>query len=226
MNVGNVEESMRVQSLLWEKLGGRYVASGDLAVIALFNGMAKRVVLTSMGRMGRLFIEGKLDYTHTYVRGSWNVKARRFTAELSLVSPGYWRDTDTYVKVGPTIEVAVNGTTLVSRPNLCHEAENIGDIQGRHVVVHILGTVMDGRRRTYAVFSCSEDKLVLDDPFFARYAYDKRNLYDEFDGLKVEFRELFIKRGRIVKILVNPSCEEYASTVQKLYGVRVSCPLY
>jgi hypothetical protein len=113
---------------------------------------------------------------------------------------------------------------LISRPNICHEAENIGDRQGKHVVVHVIGTVMTGRDYFYTAFRCSEDILpLLDGPIFDRFAYDKRELYDEFDGLKVEFRELFVKKGRLVKILVNPSCEEYVSTVHRLFGTYVSC---
>jgi hypothetical protein len=58
---------------------------------------------------------------------------------------------------------------------------------------------------------------------FDRFAYDKRKVYNDITGAHVEFREIFVKGGRIVKVLINPSCREYIETVYKLYGVNVEC---
>ena len=219
-------ETVGAQEIFFQKFRNRLVWSGDLAAVALAMGWAKQITLMGLGNL--LYIDGKFDFRPDYsVYGYWQSRRRRkFVARLSLVSEGYWSAGNTYVKVWPGIEVAVDGEVLASRPNICAETVNIDGGGGKQVVVHIVGTVVMTAHADfrYTAFRCSEWLLPwLDSPMFDRFAFDKRNVYNSISGLPVEFRELFVKRGRVVKVLVNPSCEEYASTVRKLYGVVVRC---
>jgi len=113
--------------------------------------------------------------------------------------------------------VAVDGEVWLSRPNICY-------VEDAGVVVHIIGTVATAAGERYTAFRCSEWSLpLLKEPIFDRFAFDKRNLRNEVTGLPIEFVDVFVKRGRVVKALVNPSCEEYVETVHRLYGLREKC---
>jgi hypothetical protein len=187
----------------------KYVATGDLAAVALKRASATEVKLVSYGNI--LYIENP-----TY-KGFWKLPTwrRKFFMTLPWVSEGLWAVNDkTYIKVGQDIEVVVDGKAYISRPNICSIAEG-----GRQdVVVHIVGTL----RRVptglyYTAYRCSEWVLpIAREPLFERFAYDKQNSRNEF-------REVFIKGGRVVMVLVNPSCREYSEAVHKLYGSFVEC---
>jgi len=201
----------------------RYVSSGDLATIALANGWAKQITLQSSGDF--LYVGGSFDFDPTnYVDGFWRLRRRRFVATLSLASQGYWSAGGgrTYVRAGDRIEVVVDGRVWLSRPNICATVEEAGS--GRQVVVHVVGTVPIAAGDAYTAFRCSEFRLpLLNEPLFDRFAFDKRNLRNDITGQPVEFIDVFVKRGRVVKVLVNPSCEEYVDTVYKLYRDRIKC---
>jgi hypothetical protein len=199
----------------------KYVATGDLASIALARGWAENVVLASSGNILR--IEGRIRFdTSLRVQGFWKLPTmrRKFSASLPLASEGFWAADGVHVEVGrEAIEVVAYGKTYISRPNICGAAEGAGG-GGRDVAVHIVGTV----RRAfggvyYTAFRCSEWLLPLSqEPLFDRFAFDKKV---HNDG--AEFREVFVKSGRVVKVLVNPSCREYSEAVYKLYDTLVKC---
>jgi len=219
----NVGGAVDVKELLFQKLRFKHVGSGDLAVVALAAGWSKAIMLTGMGNF--LYVDGKFDFSPGYnVFGYWRRRGYVFSVALPLMSQGFWARGNTYVRVGNTIEVSVNGEVLVSRPNVCAIAESTESTGDKHVVVHVLGTVPVAYAYRYTAFNCSEWILpLLEDPVFDRFAFDKRNIHNSVTGLPVEFRELFIKKGRVVKVLVNASCHEYVSTVHRLYGVDVKC---
>jgi hypothetical protein len=206
---------------LLQKLRNMYVASGDLAAVALANGGAKEVRLESLG--GLLYIGGRFDFDPTdYVDGVWRLRRRRFAVVLPLASRGRWGAGRTYVEVGERIEVAVDGEVWLSRPNICYGTEDAGG--DKHVVVHIVGTVATVSGERYTAFRCSEWILpLLKEPVFDRFAFDKRGVRNEVTGLPVEFVDVFVKRGHVVKVLVNPSCGEYVEAVRRLYGVEEGC---
>ena len=121
----------------------------------------------------------------------------------------------------------MDGKVYVSRPNICGIVESLFNRQ--HVVVHIVGTL---RRLStgmstgvyYTAFRCSEWILPLSmEPMFDRYGFDKRNLYNSIVETFVSIVEIFVKKGYVSKILINPSCEEYVETVRRLYGFSVKC---
>jgi hypothetical protein len=210
---------------LLQRLRSKYVATGDLASIALARGWAKRVNLTSDGRI--LHIDGKFHFDPSlHVQGFWKLPTtrRKFSTSLQLASEGFWVGDDAHVRVGrEVIEVVAYGKTYISRPNICGVAEDVGG-GGRDVVVHIVGTVRRTSGSVYTAFRCSEWILPLSpEPLFDRFAFDKRKVYNGITGRDVEFREVFVKKGRVVEVLVNPSCREYSETVYKLYGSIVEC---
>jgi hypothetical protein len=208
---------------LLQKLRNKYVASGDLAVVALANGWARQIRLVSSGSF--LYVGGGFYFDPMHgVEGFWRLRRRRFAATLSLESQGCWSADGgrTYVRAGDRIEVAVDGGVWLSRPNICATAEETGS--GGQVVVHVVGTVPAAAGDAYTAFRCSEFKLpLLNEPLFDRFAFDKRNLRNDTTGQPVEFIDIFVKRGRVAEVLVNPSCEEYVETVRRLYGIRERC---
>jgi len=213
-----------VKEVLFQKLRFKHVVSGDLAAIALAAGGAEEINLTGIGNF--LYVGGRFDFAPDYgVFGYWRCRGCIFHVRLPRVSPGLWGAGDTYVKVGNTIEVSVNGEVLISRPNVCAAAGSTAESTGdKHVVVHVLGTVPMAYGVRYTAFNCSEWILpLLEDPVFERLAFNKMNVHNHVTGLPVEFREVFVKKGRVVKVLVNASCREYISTVHRLYRVDVKC---
>jgi len=228
MGTGNsdVGEVSSIKDLLIQRLKNKYVATGDLAAVALARGWSREVRLISNSTV--LHIEGKFHFDPLYhVSGFWRLRTwrRKFFMTLPLVSEGYWSLGHSYVKVGQEkIEVVINGETWVSRPNICGMLERMGG--DKHVVVHIVGTLRALSAGVYyTAFRCSEWLFPLsrEEPMFWRFAFSKKNVYNDITGQPVQFWDVFIKRGRIVKVLVNASCEEYISTVLKLYGVHVKC---
>jgi hypothetical protein len=226
MGVDNsgVGEVSSVKDLLFQRLRNKYVATGDLAAVALARGWARDVRLISISTI--LYIEGKFYFDPSYhVQGFWKLPTwrRKFYKALPLVSEGLWGTGDTYVKVGENIEVVVDGKVWLSRLNICGVAERIGG--GEDVVVHVVGSVRAASMGVYyTAFRCSEWILPFSrEPMFDRFAFDKRNLFNSITERRLEFREIFIKGGRVVKVLVNPSCREYSETVYKLYGSFVAC---
>jgi hypothetical protein len=222
-----VGEVSGIKDLLFQRLRYKYVATGDLAAIALARGWAREVRLISNSNV--LYIEGKFYFDPSYyVSGFWKLptRRRRFFKSLPLVSEGLWAlDDKTYVRVGQDIEVVVDGKAYISRPNICGIAESVG---GGHddvdVVVHVVGALRGLTGVYYTAFRCSEWILPLSrESMFDRFAFDKRNVYNDITGRRVEFREVFVKGGRVVKVLVNPSCSEYSEAVYKLYGSFVAC---
>ena len=210
---------------LLQRLRSKYVATGDLASIALAVGWAKEVSLVSSGNI--LHIKGKFHFDPSlHVQGFWKLPTmrRKFSTSLTLASEGFWVADNAHVRVGrEAIEVVAYGKTYISRPNICGVAESIGG--GHDVVVHVVGTLKALSTGVYyTAFRCSEWILPLSrEPVFDRFAFDKRNLYNDITGGRVEFREIFTKRGRVVEVLINPSCREYSETVYKLYGSIVEC---
>jgi hypothetical protein len=208
---------MASQDLL-QRLRYKYVATGDLAAVALTRALASEVKLVSYGNI--LYIENPTYH----IQGFWKLPTwrRKFSTSLTLASEGFWAVNDkTYVKVGQEIEVVVDGEEYISRPNICGVAEG-----GRQdVAVHIVGTVRRALGGVYyTAFRCSEWFLPLSpEPLFDRFAFDKRKVYDDSTGGYVEFREVFIKGGRVVMVLLNPTCREYSETVYHLYGSLVEC---
>jgi hypothetical protein len=104
-------------------------------------------------------------------------------------------------------------------------AESIGGKQDVDIVVHIVGTL---RRPStgvyYTAFRCSEWILPLSmESMFDRFAFDKRGIRNFISERPVEFREVFVKSGRVIRVLVNPSCKDYSETVHRLYGSFVAC---
>jgi hypothetical protein len=200
-----------VQDLL-RRLRYKYVATGDLAAVALTRALASEVKLVSYGNI--LYIENSTYH----IQGFWKLPTwrRKFFVTLPWVSEGLWAVNDkTYVKVEQeAIEVVVDGKAYISRLNICGVAEG-----GRQdVVVHIVGTL---RRPSaglyYTAFRCSEWVLpIAREPLFERFAYNKQKFRNEF-------REVFIKGGRVVMALLNPTCREYSETVYNLYGSFVEC---
>jgi hypothetical protein len=222
-----VGEVSGIQDLL-QRLRNKYVASGDLAAIALARGWARDVRLISNGYV--LHIEGKFYFDPSYyVSGFWKSSTwrRRFYKALPLVSEGLWAvDDKTYVKVGQEkIEVVVNGKVYLSRLNICGVAESRDGGQDVDVVVHVVGTLRGLSTGVYyTAFSCSEWILpISSESLFDRFAFGKQGIQNYITGRRVEFREVFVKGGRVVKVLINPSCREYSETVYKLYGSIVSC---
>jgi hypothetical protein len=213
---------MASQDLL-QRLRSKYVATGDLAAVALARGWAKEVNLVSSGNI--LHIDGKFHFDpFLHVQGFWKLPTmrRKFSTSLMLASEGFWVADNAHVRVGrEAIEVVAYGRTYISRPNICGVAED-----GRQdVVVHIVGTLRRALGGVYyTAFRCSEWFLPLSpEPLFDRFAFDKRKVYNDITGRHVEFREVFVKKGRVVKVLVNPSCREYSETVYFLYGSLVEC---
>ena len=196
------------------------VVSGDLAAITLRNGYAKEIELVSYGRY--VEIHG-LGY---YISGFWSVRTRRFRIELPLAGKGLWRLGDTYVSVGKTIEVVVNGKRLVSRPNICADDSEFSEREDKRVYVHVIGSVAwpVGGGVGFTAFRCSDWKnSISNDLYASRFAFDKTNRRTYVDDLPIEGRDIFVKRGRVVKILMNATCEEYVRTVQRLFGVKPLC---
>jgi hypothetical protein len=201
------------------------VASGDLAAIALRNGYARKIELMSFGQY--VEIDGYMDYgMRLYIKGFWSMRTRRFRIELPLVRKGLWRLGDTYVSVGKTIEVVVNGKQLVSRPNICADDSEFSEHEDKRVYVHVIGSVawpIDSGVM-FTAFRCSDWRNFISNDFYAsRFAFDKTNRRTYADSLPIETHDIFVKRGRVVKILVNATCEEYVRTVQRLFGVRPLC---
>jgi|GEM_PF-6104703 hypothetical protein len=208
---------------LLQRLRYKYVATGDLASIALARGWAKEVNLVSSGNV--LHIDGKFHFDPSlHVQGFWKLPTmrRKFSTSLTLASEGFWVADNAHVRVGrEAIEVVAYGETYISRYNICGVAED-----GRQdVVVHIVGTLRRALGGVYyTAFRCSEWLLPLSpEPLFDRFAFDKRKVYNDITGRHVEFREVFVKKGRVVKVLVNPSCREYSETVYFLYRSFVEC---
>jgi hypothetical protein len=196
------------------------VASGDLAAITLRNGYAKEIELVSYGRY--MEIHG-LRY---YINGFWSVRTRRFRVELPLVRKGLWRLGDTYVSAGKTIEVVVNGKQLVYRPNICADDSEFSEHEDKRVYVHVIGSVAwpIGGNVMFTAFRCSDWKnSISNDLYASRFAFDKTNRRTYADSLPIETRDIFVKRGRVVKMLMNATCEEYVRTVQRLFGVKPLC---
>jgi hypothetical protein len=223
-----VGEVSGIQDLLIQRLRYKYVTSGDLAAIALARGWAREVRLTSNSNI--LYIDGKFYFDpNYYVNGFWKLPSwrRKFFMTLPLVSEGLWAvDEKTYVKVGQEkIVVMVGGKMYLSRLNICGLAETIGGGQDFDVVVHIVGTLRGLSTGVYyTAFRCSEWILQISrEPLFDRFAFSKLSVYNDITGRRVEFREVFVKGGRVVKVLVNPSCREYSEMVYKLYGFFVAC---
>jgi hypothetical protein len=228
MDVGNggVGEVSSVQDLLNRRLIRKYVTTGDLAAVALLRGWAREVKLYSNGVI--LHIEGKFYFDPTYyVSGFWFLRPRRrkFYKALPLVAEGVWAlDDKTYVRVGQEITVVIDGKTYISRPNVCGIAESIGARQDVDVVVHVVGSLRGLSGVYYTAFRCSEWILpFVREPMFDRFAFDKRGLKNDITGKPILFVDIFVKKGRIVKVLTNPSCEEYVRTVYRLYGSFVEC---
>ncbi len=202
----------------------KYVATGDLASIALARGRAEKVNLVSNGNI--LHIEGKLHFDPPlHVQGFWKLPTmrRKFFMSLPLASEGFWAADGAHVRVGrEAIEVVAYGKTYISRPNICGIAESVGG-GGRGAAVYIVGTVKRAFGGVYyTAFRCSEWLLLLSrEPLFDRFA--ERKVYNDATGRHVEFIEVFVKSGRVVKVLVNPSCREYSETVYKLYSSLVEC---
>ena len=201
------------------------VTSGDLAIIALRNGYAKKIELTSYGSY--IGIYGYVDCCgerHT-ATGFWSVRARRFKVELSLVEEGLWRlSDDTYVAVGRTIEVVVGGKSLVSKPNICADDSEFAEYPDRRINVHVIGSVPWFGGVKFTAFRCWDWRDPINNDFYAsKFAFDKTNRRTYVDETPIETRDIFIKRGRVVKVLVNPTCEEYVRTVERLFGVKTSC---
>jgi len=225
----DVGEVSSIKDLLIQRLKNKYVATGDLAAVALARGWSREVRLISNSKV--LHIEGKFHFDPLYhVSGFWKLRTwrRKFFITLPLASEGFWGGEKTYVRVGQeTIEVVVDGKVYISRPNICGVVESIGGgrEQRHHVVVHVVGTLRALSAGVYyTAFRCSEWLLPISrEPMFERFAFDKKNVYNDITGRPVQFWDVFIKRGRIVKVLVNASCAEYVDTVSKLYGVRVKC---
>ena len=217
-----------IKDLLLQRLRNKYVATGDLAAVALAVGWAREVHLVSSDRL--LYIGGKFVFDPYYsVSGFWKLPSwrRKFSMRLPLMSKGLWGLGDkTYVVVGQEkIEVVVDGKTYLSRTNICGLAESI-DSGGRHVVVHVVGTLRGPWEASelYTAFRCSEWLLSFSrEHMFNRYAFDKHRVHNDITGERVEFRDVFIKKGRVVDILVNPTCREYMETVYRLYRSYVTC---
>jgi hypothetical protein len=216
----DVGESLNVK----ERLLRKTIAVGDLAAVALARGWAKQIFLSAIPNL--LYIDGKFEFDPLQrVHGYWHVKKKRYgiRVALPLVSEGFWSLGYSHVKVGhEKIEVVIDGEPWVSRTNICGMLERMsGD---KHVVVHIVGTVRANLGTIYTAFRCSEWLLpLLPEPMFERFAFDKRNVYNDITGRPVQFWDVFIRRGQIVKVLVNASCEEYADVVRRLYKVYVKC---
>ncbi len=199
------------------------VTSGDLAVVALRNGYAKKIELTSYGRYIEIY--GRVDCCGSSAVGFWSVQARRFKVELPLVENGLWRLGDTYVAVGKTIEVVVSGRTLISKPNICANDSDFTEYGDKRVRVHIIGSLRwPGSRPKYTAFRCSEwHNPIHNELYVDRFAFDKTNRRAYVDDLPIESYDIFIKMGRVVKALKNPTCEEYVQTVRHLFGVKTPC---
>jgi hypothetical protein len=137
-----------------------------------------------------------------------------------------WRlDGGTYVAVGKTIEVVVGRRTLVSRPNICADDSEFTEHRDKRVNVHVIGSVTwAGGGLRFTAFRCSDWRNFFEDSLYAsRFAFDKTNRRTYVDDLPTETRDVFIKRGRVVKVLVNATCEEYVETVRRLFGIQTSC---
>jgi len=213
-------EVLKVKEWLLHKT----IAVGDLAAIALARGWAKQIFLSAIPNL--LYIDGKFEFDPLQrVHGYWYVKKKRhgIRVALPLVSEGFWSLGYSHVMVGQEeIEVVIDGEPWVSRRNICGMLERMGG--DKHVVVHIVGSLRANLGNIYTAFRCSEWTLpLLIEPIFERFAFDKRNVYNDITGRPVQFWDVFIKRGQIVKVLVNASCEEYAGAVRKLYGAYVKC---
>ncbi len=207
-----------------EQLLRKSVAVGDLAAIALARGWAKQIYLWAIPN--KLEIAGKFDFDPTLdVRGYWFVKKKRImrTIVLPLVSEGYWSLGYSYVRVGPErIDVAIHGEPWVSRTNICGIIERMGG--DKHVVVHVVGSLRGAFGRIYTAFRCSEWILPLSvESMFGRFAFDKRGINNSITDKPVEFWDVFVREGVVVKVLVNASCEEYVMAVKKLFKVDVRC---
>ena len=210
---------------LKERLIRKSVAVGDLAVVALSEGGAKHIQLWAIPN--RLYIGGRFDFDQTRdVVGHWFVKKKRHVDAivLSRESVGYWSLGYSYVNVGEeNIEVVIDGEPWVSRTNICGMLRRVGGDR-YHVVVHIMGTLRAALGRLYTAFRCSEWILpLLPEPIFERFAFDKRNIHNSVSEKPALFWDVFVKEGVIAKVLINPSCEEYVGTVNRLYGVHVRC---
>jgi hypothetical protein len=207
-----------------EQLLRKSVTVGDLAAIALTRGWAKEIQLWAIPN--RLEIAGKFDFDPTRdVRGYWFVKKKRTmrTITLPLVSEGYWNSGYSYVSVGPEkIEVVIRGEPWVSRTNICGIIERMGG--DKHVVVHVVGSLRSMFGHVYTAFRCSEWILPLSvEMLFDRFSFDKRGINNDITGQPVEFWDVFVREGVVVKVLVNASCEEYAEAVKKLFKADVRC---
>ncbi len=207
-----------------ERLLRKNVAVGDLAAVALKMGGASQISLWAIPN--RLEIAGRFDFDPTRdVLGYWFVKKKRIMKPMVLPreSVGYWSLGYSYVRVGPErIEVAIHGEPWVSRTNICGVIEGMGG--DKHVVVHVVGSLRGAFGRIYTAFRCSEWILpLLPEPLFDRFAFDKRGIVNDVSGLPVQFWDVFVREGVVVKVLVNASCEEYAEAVKKLFKVDVRC---